>query len=112
MAVFAGVSVRFRPARKDTYEDRRSPKYAQRLSPPLTRSPPTGPDQDATGRFLPVHGAAVMTALRGSRGSMIGQATMSLSPGTRLGHYDVTALLGEGGMGQPGNGCLSRGTPR
>ena len=25
---------------------------------------------------------------------------MALSPGTRLAHYDVTALLGEGGMGQ------------
>ena len=25
---------------------------------------------------------------------------MPLSLGTRLGHYDVTALIGEGGMGQ------------
>ena len=25
---------------------------------------------------------------------------MPLSAGTRLGHYDVTVLLGEGGMGQ------------
>ena len=25
---------------------------------------------------------------------------MPLSPGTRLAHYDVTALIGEGGMGQ------------
>ena len=26
--------------------------------------------------------------------------TMALAPGTRLGHYDVTALIGQGGMGQ------------
>jgi hypothetical protein len=26
--------------------------------------------------------------------------TMSLDIGSRLGHYDVTALIGEGGMGQ------------
>ncbi len=25
--------------------------------------------------------------------------TMALTAGTRLGHYDVTALIGEGGMG-------------
>ncbi len=37
---------------------------------------------------------------------------MAFSPGTKIGHYDVTSLLGEGGMGQPGNGCLSQGTPR
>ena len=25
---------------------------------------------------------------------------MSLSPGSRLGHYEVTALIGQGGMGE------------
>jgi len=25
---------------------------------------------------------------------------MGLAPGTRIGHYEVSALIGEGGMGQ------------
>ena len=29
---------------------------------------------------------------------------MALTVGSRIGHYDVTALLGEGGMGEP---CMS-----
>ncbi len=33
---------------------------------------------------------------------------MALTVGSSLAHYDVTALIGEGGMGQPGKGCLSR----
>ena len=28
------------------------------------------------------------------------QQLMALSPGATIGHYDVTSLLGEGGMGQ------------
>ena len=28
------------------------------------------------------------------------ERTMALTIGSRLGHYDVTALIGEGGMGQ------------
>ncbi len=28
---------------------------------------------------------------------------MALAVGSRLGHYDVTALIGEGGMGQVGS---------
>ena len=30
---------------------------------------------------------------------------MALSAGTRLGHYQVTALIGEGGMGQVYRTC-------
>ena len=37
---------------------------------------------------------------------------MPLSPGTRLGHYDVTALIGEGGMGQVGRRLTPSSTAR
>ena len=34
------------------------------------------------------------------RGIGLPSTAMSLNVGDRLGHYDVTALIGEGGMGQ------------
>ena len=37
---------------------------------------------------------------------------MSLPTGHKLAHYEILELIGKGGMGQPGNGCLSRGSPR
>ena len=36
---------------------------------------------------------------------------MSLTPGQDLAHYEILEFIGKGGMGQPGNGCLSRGSP-
>ena len=37
---------------------------------------------------------------------------MPLNVGSRLGHYDVTALIGEGGMGQVYQGQSVRGRPQ
>ena len=36
---------------------------------------------------------------------------MSLAPGIRLGHYNVTPLLGKGGMGQDRSFTLVAGSP-
>ena len=44
--------------------------------------------------------AQPLTVLGLSRYNRPFKATMPLTAGTRLGHYDVTALLGEGGMGE------------
>jgi hypothetical protein len=31
--------------------------------------------------------------------------------GRTLSHYKILSEISRGGMGQPGNGCLSRGSP-
>ena len=41
-----------------------------------------------------------MPARRQPRSSIIGPARMALASGTRLGPYEIVALLGAGGMGE------------
>ena len=40
------------------------------------------------------------------------ETRMPLNVGSRLGHYDVTALIGEGGMGENLGSMLVAGSPR
>ena len=68
--------------------------YRHPAQPPGRAEDPARRLRDGPGSARPVPAGGA-----GAREPQV-QPTMSLSPGTRLGHYDVTALIGEGGMGQ------------
>ena len=83
--------------------------YAQMLLDPR-RSGPTEPRQERSSARRPNVSSHRYAEAPGDRredgGGALGSShTMSLEIGSRLGHYDVTALIGEAGMGQVSRGA-------